>query len=760
MFRIKYDKLGNIYVLRKKNEKGDPTVKIGSTMMELVIRILQYRTPEKDFNNDTHDLWKFEIKKSDYNCYQIDDMIQKMSIEKEFPYKKYKGLGGGKEHYYFNNDIHKIDEFLKFYNIEAKCEKIDINKLEKEMQNLNEKETKKEIDKEDEKKEKITKSVDIKKLLEIYNKKNMQISSVKNPREDQKIILNESINHFEKNDKGILILMCGVGKTLISLWICQLLKMNKILVGVPNILLLEQWEKEIKSVFYDTNILLVKSGIKKEDIEEYLNKNNNKCIVITSYASCHKVFSATVKNNFQFDMKINDECHHLTTSNMQEEGTTKTYIEMIHIKSKKQLSLTATIKYLENTINDNITISNSSVEYFGEIITRRNLLWAIQKGILCDYIVQTIITDKFALIELLKKFKIEEENLQRLFLSAYSTLKSINDNNSHHLLIYSNKIENAEKILEYIGMLLKDKYFVLPDLYCSTYDGEMKTKTQLDILKKFKHSKCGIICCVYCLGEGWDFPLLNGVVIAENMSANIRIVQSALRASRKNINEPNKITKIILPILNRDDWLDNSENSDFKKVREVIYQLSLEDETILTKLKVCKINIEKHGPPKPKNLIDELSKFGEYEEELTQNLKLKSIPRYALDTTYEKAKKIISEKMIKIRNKDDYCKVCDIDVRLPKDPEERFKGKFDWIDYLGINGNFYEYDECKEKINKYLTDNIELKKKSLNLDFICKELCKIDEKFPPYGLWIEYYKIKSLDNIININLSKKKSFLL
>lgn len=55
---------------------------------------------------------------------------------------------------------------------------------------------------------------------------------------------------------------------------------------------------------------------------------------------------------------------------------------------------------------------------------------------------------------------------------------------------------------------------------------------------------------MYCLGEGWDFPLLDGVLISENMTANIRIVQSALRPIRKNINEPNKLTKIILPILN------------------------------------------------------------------------------------------------------------------------------------------------------------------------------------------------------------------
>lgn len=47
-------------------------------------------------------------------------------------------------------------------------------------------------------------------------------------------------------------------------------------------------------------------------------------------------------------MKINDECHHLTSSNMKLENTTQTYVEMLNIKSVKQLSLTATLKKFRN----------------------------------------------------------------------------------------------------------------------------------------------------------------------------------------------------------------------------------------------------------------------------------------------------------------------------------------------------------------------------------------------------------------------------
>ena len=585
-----------------------------------------------------------------------------------------------------------------------------------------------------------------------------QIVSELTPRADQEIIIDKSYNYFQINEKGMLILMCGVGKTLISLWITQKLNFSKIIIGVPNKLLVKQWSIEIKKIFQTTNFLLVKGGITTEDIEDFL-KNNKSFIVITTYSSCHKVLSVSKILNIIFDMKINDECHHLTSSNMKLENTTQTYVEMLNIKSIKQLSLTATLKNLETSNTDLSIVSNDNINYFGEIIDRKCLLWAITEKIICDYIIQTIITDEEQLEEQFKKFNINDENDKRLFLSAYATLKSIFDGNSHHLLIYSNNKENSIKLIDYIKILINDNYFDIPNLYFSNYISDMDIKEQTNIIDKFQKAKFGIITCVYCLGEGWDFPKLDGVVIAENMTANIRIVQSTLRASRKNKEEPNKITKIILPILNRDNWLENNYNNDLKKVREVIYQMGLEDETIMTKVKVYKIPINKAGK-KLDNNTNTIDKFDYYDEELTQSLRLKTIPRHALDITYEKARKIIQEKNIKINSKELYYELCSKDVRLPSKPDERFKGQFDWIYYLGIKRIYYEIDKCKEMIDIYLKENPEIKKHYLNLSLVCQELCKLDKSFPPNGLWVEYYKVKELNEIIKISSVAKKSGVL
>ena len=89
---------------------------------------------------------------------------------------------------------------------------------------------------------------------------------------------------------------------------------------------------------------------------------------------------------------------------------------------------------------------NNNVEYFGEIIDKKCLLWAINENIICDYVIQTIITNEEQLEQQLSRFHIIEENDKRLFLSAFASLKSIFDGHSHHLLIYSNKSKPSASI--------------------------------------------------------------------------------------------------------------------------------------------------------------------------------------------------------------------------------------------------------------------------------------------------------------------------
>ena len=592
------------------------------------------------------------------------------------------------------------------------------------------------------------------------------------PRSDQTEIIDKTVQHLTANNKGILVLTCGIGKTLISLWVAQRLRRNRVIIGVPNTQLLNQWTVVVSYIYKDIPLLVVSGGVTVEDIAKFISVNNERYIVITTYSSAHKVYTATQETQVVFDMKINDECHHLTTVNIHLAQTTNAFILMLAIPAEKQLSLTATIKQLDNCalnsddgIGCRAIVSNDDVEHFGEIIERRCVLWAIQQGIICDYTIQSIIANEEQLEAHLTDFGITIETDKRIFLSAFSALKSIHDGHSHHLLIYSNNKSNSAKIIKYVNMLIDDEYFVVPRLYSSEYHSEMKCGEQLGILEQFGRSAKGIISCVYCLGEGWDFPLLDAVVFAENMSSNIRIVQSALRPCRKNPNEPNKIVKIILPILNRDDWLSNNENPDMRKAREIIYQMGLEDETISQKIKVFRIEIKKsQRKPKPDrddndNDNDNDNDIGEYDDELTQQLRLKTVKRTALGTSYERSKRIIAENGIK--NREEYYELCDRDNRLTREPEITYNGQFtNWVDYLGIERIYYDTETCKIKVCECLSKYPELRTNGLDLAKMCAELCLLDPLFPPNGLWTDYYNIRELNEIIVIPKKRKANIAL
>ena len=105
-----------------------------------------------------------------------------------------------------------------------------------------------------------------------------------------------------------------------------------------------------------------------------------------------------------------------------------------------------------------------------------------------------------------------------------------------------------------------------------------------------------------------------------------------------------------------------------------------------------------------------------------------------------------------------YYELCEEDLRLTREPEIVFKGKFtNWIEYLSIERVYYDLETCKNKVCEYLSIYPEIKKHYLELSIVSNELCKKDILFPPYGLWVEYYNVKDLRDIFtNIIINNKK----
>ncbi len=591
----------------------------------------------------------------------------------------------------------------------------------------------------------------------------IDINNVNNitPYPYQKEIINNSLEYFKENDKGYLVLSCGVGKTYTSLWITKELMSKKILIGVPNLLLVKQWYKDIMTIFPDFNkdkILIISGEKDINSIENFLKKNLDECIILTTYASAFKIYQSTKKLNYLFDMKILDECHHLTCDDFSKVNLdeSRQFIMSLEIPSYKQLALTATLKEVENDLANAKTISNTDKDYFGNEIERRCLQWAIKENIVCDYVVNVIETQESEISNDIVKLKIDKDEDKKLLLAAYAGIQSILMNQTHHILIYCNKIENTIKIKQYLEYLLENQIFIelRKDIYYENYHSELNSTYLKQTLDNFLKSPKGILSCVYGLGEGWDCKKLDGVVFAENMSSSIRIVQSALRSGRKNSEEPDKINKLIIPIIELNNLLDK-EHPDFQKLRQIIWQMGWEDESIIEKIKILNTN------NKPRENPGGIGKNPQNSEENDNEIILRGLKQIErpLGVSYCRAKYIIRKNRIK--SIAEYYELCEKDNRLYKDPEEQYGDNFKgWIDYLNIERKYYEKEECIRKVNDYLNKYSELNNYILDMSYVCKELCKLDNNFPPNGMWIEYYQTNCLRDIIKLKPKNKIKVLI
>ena len=595
------------------------------------------------------------------------------------------------------------------------------------------------------------------------------------PHVHQQDILNKIENFYHKNDIGSIFWACGLGKALLGVLIVQKLNCKLVVIGVPSIYLQKQMKNEIMKIFNNhKNILFVgseteineiytiKSTTNQVDIHKFINRKSSRCkFVITTYDSCNHL------SNFIFDLKIGDEAHHLVGSENE-----KTKDSFHKIKSNKTLFMTATEKVIENNKTNKIIYSMDDKTIFGEIIDTKSISWAIEHKKITDYNLIILKNTEDEIDNIIYSMNLSEnkEIMQHkdLFLSAYMALKSIEKYiELTHILIYTNKTENAELIKDYIDIILqlnlikinKENYYnkalhshskeKLYDIKLS--DGTVKEGE----ITKFKNSEWGIISSVYIFGEGFDCPRLNGVVFSENMESDIRIVQSTLRPNRLDSTFPNKKAFVIIPYIDTENFM--TDNDSFNKCRKIIAKIRNVDERIEQKINVVSLN--KKSSKSPDDVVEEKIKYHHIIENSEELEKIKLRLRYsrALDSMcseeqdeYNYVKQLNKE--LNIQSKEEYAN--DVIKNKHKNyidnPEEYFKLKCvwtNWYDFIGVDTTtFIQYKNlwiefCKENNVKSLDDY--------------KELCKIYEKLPKNP--VSFYKnFTNIPNELGIHRNRRK----
>jgi predicted helicase len=278
------------------------------------------------------------------------------------------------------------------------------------------------------------------------------VKPAKQLRVYQETALNYALEHFEKNDRGQLIMAPGTGKTFTSLKIAEALAKKqegqfKVLYLVPSIQLLTQtlrgWNNDTEmtmasmAVTSDRDASRGDDGtedIKASDIgypattsknklmenwEDLQQQDDAKMLVVFSTYQSIDVISNAQKAGFpEFDLIISDEAHR--TTGAHEAGKDVGTFTKVHdnetVKSKKRMYQTATPKiYAEgakkNAKEKSILVSSmDDKDKYGEVFYRMGFGQAVSHGILTDYKVMVLAVDEEAIQKDMQKSLADPEN--------------------------------------------------------------------------------------------------------------------------------------------------------------------------------------------------------------------------------------------------------------------------------------------------------------------------------------------------------------
>lgn len=462
------------------------------------------------------------------------------------------------------------------------------------------------------------------------------------------------INGFKSNNRGQLIMACGTGKTLTSLWIKEGLKSNLTLYLVPSLNLLSQVAREWS---YNSNIKIDvlcicsdKSVGKRsyDEIEEKLTdapfnvQNDEKDIIHFIKSRGNKVIFCTyhslpilkkIHKNTSipgFELIIADEAHKVASERIE-----KNYYSIVldnkYVRYKKILFCTATPRTYKDHIKKRAKARGQELsgmedkKLFGipfHTLSFSEAIYHKPKPLLTPYQVVVMgvdsdeISKKIIERELVKdssgKVNTDAESLANLI----GTLKAIKKNDISKIITFHTKVNYAQKFSEEILSLnenFKSKDFPKAKLFTDYVKGKgMSSFERSKKIKKLeinKKDEIRLISNARCLGEGIDVPTLDGIAFINPKYSLIDIVQQVGRAIRKSKNKT--IGTIILPVFIKDgdNAMETIENSNFEKIWWVLNALKSHDSHLVEELNELrtKLGKRKKNPPGGDSLPPELT---------------------------------------------------------------------------------------------------------------------------------------------------------
>jgi superfamily II DNA or RNA helicase len=340
---------------------------------------------------------------------------------------------------------------------------------------------------------------------------------------------NKIINYFrDNNDKAILSMPCGCGKTYTSYLIAN--KYDKVVMISP----LRQFAKQNLDRYVQygrkNTLLLDSDGTRDIDqVTEFIN-NNAKFLISATYKSVDILQQLNLTNC----LIIIDEFHNLSKNNVCNEEDD--FYKLLQSHNKFLLmSATPRIYELEDDDeNDNIDL--------GEIVYNMTFTEAIEKKYICDYKIwlPSIHEDNSDLNNEIGIDDIDNE----LKAKCMFLFKNLLFHGSKKCILYCQNTNNLNDIKDCI-VKLNDFYAI--DLNIQEITSETSYKNREKILNVFESSnKIELLLSIRICDECIDIPSCDSIYITYPSNSKIRTIQRLCRCIRTDKNNKFKIGNIFL----------------------------------------------------------------------------------------------------------------------------------------------------------------------------------------------------------------------
>ena len=456
----------------------------------------------------------------------------------------------------------------------------------------------------------------------------------KTPRPHQIEAIEKVSEGIKTADRGQVLMACGTGKTLTSLWIKEKIKAEQVLVLVPSLSLLSQilkeWNAEANESFKwicvcsDQSVAKDKSedewisntseiGVpvtsETLEIKNFLDESGSK-VVFSTYQSAPLIVEAQEhRDTSPFDLVIADEAHRCAGKVSSAFGCV---LDENKIQSKKRLFLTATPRVLSKQLkrsaseNEIEVASMDDHSVFGEVLYQIKFSEAIEDDLLSDYQVVVVAVDD-------QMIRDQIENRDLVEISSNELKTDAETLASHIALAKATNEYDLQRVITFHGLVKGAKNFAedhkkvdewmhgsgqsTREIHAEYVSGEMSSSERnkrINQLKNLSEGERRILSNARCLSEGVDVPTLDGIAFIDPRQSQVDIIQAVGRAIRKSENKT--FGTIVIPVY----LSEISENindqllaSKFSGVWKIILALKSQDNSLMDEIDTLRVSLGK-----------------------------------------------------------------------------------------------------------------------------------------------------------------------